>query len=157
MDGNHPKRRKDKYNPYSISKDESGRCYLLFKDGQSKKNYFEIEKPLYDLFNRFELEDLSYMNIVDRHIEQSEQTEASLNDRAVQKAETVEEIAICNITNERLHEAISKLPETQRKRLMLYYFSGLTYEQISEMEGCSFQAVAKSILAAEKRLKNLLE
>lgn len=157
MDGNHPKRRKDKCNPYSISKDESERCYLSFKDGQEKQNYFEIEKPLYDLFNRFELEDLSYMNIVDRHIEQSEQTEASLNKRAMQKAETVEDIAICNITNERLHEAISKLSEIQRKRLLLYYFLELTYEQIAEMEGCSFQAVAKSITAAEKRIKNLLE
>ncbi|WP_455758281.1 sigma factor-like helix-turn-helix DNA-binding protein [Ruminococcus champanellensis] len=38
--------------------------------------------------------------------------------------------------------------------MILYYFQGLTYEQIAEMEGCTFQAVAKSVAAAEKRLKN---
>ena len=31
----------------------------------------EIEKVLYDLFNRFELEDISYLNRVSRHIEHS--------------------------------------------------------------------------------------
>ena len=34
----------------------------------------EIEKVLYDLFNRFELEDISYLNRVSRHIEHSELT-----------------------------------------------------------------------------------
>ena len=32
----------------------------------------EIDKVLYDLFNRFELEDISYLNRVSRHIEHSE-------------------------------------------------------------------------------------
>ena len=54
----------------------------------------------------------------------------------------------------RLHRAIAKLPEIQKRRLILYYFQGLTYEQIAGMEGCTFQAVAKSVAAAEKRLKN---
>ena len=32
----------------------------------------EIEKELYKKFNSFELQDLSYMNVVDRHLEQSD-------------------------------------------------------------------------------------
>jgi RNA polymerase sigma-70 factor (ECF subfamily) len=35
MDGNHPKRRKDKYNPYSIYRNENGDCFLSFKDGKA--------------------------------------------------------------------------------------------------------------------------
>ena len=34
MDGNHPKRRKDKYDPYTISTTEDGRHWLTFLDGQ---------------------------------------------------------------------------------------------------------------------------
>lgn len=34
MDGNHPKRRKDKYNPYTIGTTEDGRHWLAFTDGQ---------------------------------------------------------------------------------------------------------------------------
>ncbi|MBD9207876.1 MAG: hypothetical protein EGQ30_00665, partial [Clostridiales bacterium] len=32
-----------------------------------------------------------------------------------------------NMRYEALHNAINKLPETQRRRLILYYFNGLTY------------------------------
>ena len=106
------------------------------------------------LFDSFELDDLSYLNEVDRHYEQSELTEASLYDRAVHRPATVEESALQSMEYAQLHRAISELPEIQKRRLILYYFQGLTYEQIAGMEGCTFQAVAKSVAAAEKRLKN---
>ena len=35
MKGNHPKRRKDKYNPYSIFESD-GKYYIEFADGQSR-------------------------------------------------------------------------------------------------------------------------
>ena len=62
-----------------------------------------------------------------------------------------------NLRYEALHRAIKQLPEVQRRRLILYYFMGLTYAQIAEKEGCTFQAIGKSISAAEKRLKKILE
>lgn len=65
--------------------------------------------------------------------------EQSLNRRAYYKAESVEDAVLRNIEYERLHRAISELPETQRRRITLYYFRGLTYEQIAEMEGCSIR------------------
>lgn len=95
MDGNHPKRRKDKYNPYTIGTTGDGRHWLTFSDGQRNRHHLEIDAAVFALFDSFELDDLSYLNEVDRH-----------------------------------------------------------YEQIAEMEGCTFQAVAKSVAAAEKRLKN---
>lgn len=153
MDGNHPKRRKDKYNPYTIYKNECGNCFLSFKDGQGVLHRFQIEQSLFSAFDQFELEDKSYLNEMDRHIEQSELTDASINVRAVQYTETVEEIVIRNLSSEKLHKAITMLPETQRHRLVLYYFFDLTYEQIAEMEGCSHPAVIKSVKAALNTLK----
>jgi len=150
MDGHHPKRRKDKYNPYTIGTTEDGRHWLTFSDGQGNRHHFEISAAVFTLFDSFELDDLSYLNEVDRHYEQSELTEASLYDRA-------EESTLQSIEYAQLHRAISELPEIQKRRLILYYFQGLTYEQIAEMEGCTFQAVAKSVAAAEKRLKNFLK
>ena len=38
MDGNHPKRRKDKYDPYTISTTEDGRHWLTFLDGQGDRH-----------------------------------------------------------------------------------------------------------------------
>lgn len=156
MDEKRPKRRKDKYNPYTLSQKED-KHYLSFRDGQGVLRELQITKELFEVLNRFELDDLSILNEWDRHIEHFEQTEQSLNRRAFFKAESVEETVLRSIEYERLHRAITQLPETQRRRLMLYYFEGLTYEQIAGMEGCTFQAVAKSVSAAEKRLKKILK
>lgn len=157
MDGNHPKRRKDKYNPYSIYRNENGDCFLSFKDGEGIEHHFQIDPTLFSMFDQFELEDLSYLNVVDRHMEQSEQSDASINERAVWKPETVEETVIRKLRNEKLHNVISKLPETQRRRLVLYYFFDLTYEQIAELEGCTHPAVMKSVKAAIRALKNFFQ
>ena len=116
----------------------------------------QITKELFEVLNRFELDDLSILNEWDRHIEHFEQTEQALNRRASFKAESVEETVLRNMEYERLHRAISELPETQRRRLTLYYFQGLTYEQIAEMEGCTIMPVKRSIDSALKKIKLFL-
>lgn len=156
MDGNHPKRRKDKYNPYTLTEKE-GKQFLSFRDGQGVLRELQITKELFEVLNRFELDDISVLNEWDRHYEHSELTEISLYNRTAMLPESVEEAVFQNLRYEALHKAIKQLPETQRRRLVLYYFAGLTYAQIAEKEGCTFQAVGKSITAAEKRLKKILE
>ena len=155
-----PKRRKDRDNPYEIFttgiNTASPHFYLSFKDSCGIKHCIEIGKALFDAFDSFELDDLSFMNEVDRHYEQSDQTEQSLNRRAVQPQESMEETVFQRLEHEALHRAIAQLPEKLRRRLVLYYFGDFTYEQIATMEGCAFQVVAKAIKAAEKNLKKLL-
>lgn len=155
-----PKRRKDKDNPYEIFtvgiETDHPQYFMRFKDGLCVEHCLEIDKALFDLLDRFELDDLVYLNQWDRHYEQSELTEAALHTRAVNCPETVEETALRNIKYRCLHRAIAALPPTQRRRLILYYFGDCTYEQIAEMEGCTFQAVGKSIAAAEQNIKKFL-
>lgn len=83
--------------------------------------------------------------------------QATLNDRAFHKPETVEDVVSRNMEYELLHRAIAKLPETQRRRLLLYFFGELTYEQIAELEGCKYQTIQGSIYAALKTLKKILK
>lgn len=42
MDGNHPKRRKDKYNPYTIGTTGDGRHWLTFSDGQGNRHLADV-------------------------------------------------------------------------------------------------------------------
>ena len=42
-----------------------------------------------------------------------------------------------------LREGVNQLPEVQKRRLQMYFFDGLTYEEIAVREGCSYQAVQK--------------
>lgn len=155
-----PKRRRDEESPYEIYtagiNTAHPRFYLFFKDGGGVKRWMEIDKTLFDAFNEFELDDLSFFNEVDRHYEKSEVTEATLNRRAAKPQESVEETVFQRVEVDKLHQAIVQLPEKQRRRLLLYYFGEFTYEQIAGMEGCSHPAVIKSISSALKKLKNFL-
>jgi RNA polymerase sigma factor (sigma-70 family) len=156
MEGNRPKRRKDKYNPYTIF-EKDGQYYISFKDGQGALHQLEISKVLYDTFDSFELSDLVYLNVVDRHIEQSEVWENTLNMRAMKKPDSMEEIVFRRLQTEKLHKAINELPEKQKKRLILHYFQELTYVEIAEREKCSTRAVEYSIHGAIQSLKNFFE
>ncbi len=122
-------------------------------DGTHTEHCLEIEKLLYEAFSQFELDDLSFFNEADRHYERSEQSEASLNRRAARHSETVEDAVFHRLECEALHSAINELPEIQRRRLILYYFGELTYEQIAEMEGCTKRAVKFSVDGAIKKIK----
>lgn len=54
---------------------------------------------------------------------------------------------------DQLHTTIGKLPDIQRRRVLLHYFGGYTYERIAEMEGCTKMAVKFSIDIAVKKLR----
>lgn len=155
MEGRQPKRRKDKYNPYEIY-EKNGKYYVSFRDGEKEYKDLEIGKNVYEAFNTFELQDVSHMNIVDRHLEQSEVWDSSLYERAIKKEESVEDTVLKKLEEERLHNAIQKLSEIQRRRLIKYYFEEMTYEQIAQEEGCSFRRVAKSVKAAIENLKKIV-
>lgn len=156
MDEKRPKRRKDKHNPYTLTQIED-KHWLSFRDGQGILHRIMIDRELFELMDRFELDDLSFLNEVDRHYEHSELTESSLYDRAAALPESVEEAVLKKLQYEALYQAIRELPEVQQRRLMLYYFQGLTYAQIAEMEGCKYQTVQESIYAALKKLKKFLK
>ena len=68
-----PKRRRDKDNPYTIFTvgihTDQPHYYLSFVDSQGVRICTEIQKELFDLLDRFELEDLSHLNEVDNHYE----------------------------------------------------------------------------------------
>ena len=57
----------------------------------------EIGKNVYEAFNTFELQDVSHMNVVDRHLEQSEIWDSSLYERIFQKEESVEDIQLTKV------------------------------------------------------------
>lgn len=156
-----PKRRRDKDNPYEIFtigiETDAARYYIRFKDGSHVEHCLEIAKELFDLLDSFELDDLSFLNEWDRHLEQSEQTEATLNARATHRRETVEEEVFRHIENEMLHRAIATLPEVQRRRLILYYFDNITYQEIADIDGCSKTAVKYTIDKALTALKKIIE
>ena len=156
MDDRHPKRRKDKYNPYALSLVD-GKCYLSFKDGQGFPHKLELDVKLYAPFDRFKLDDLSFLNEQERHLDQTELSEALLSRRVPENQATVEDAVYESLQTQALREGIRRLPEIQKRRLQMYFFDGLTYEEIAERERCSYQAVQKSVSAALKKIREFLK
>lgn len=134
MDGNHPKnkdprpkRTKDKDNPYTI-----------FTVG------LKTEHPRY------------YLQFTDGQ-HRCHSLEISWEVFALFDRFELEDTVVRQMLHKELHKAIARLPDTQRRRLVLYYFQQLTYEQIAEMEGCRYQSVQESILSAIEKLRKFFK
>ena len=153
MDGTHPNRKKDKLNPYTLSI-ENNTYYISFTDGQGIFHKMQISMELYAAFNDFELDDISLMNEASRHLTEADAGEEPLGHRIADSSEPVEDHVYRRIMFQELHKAIAQLPEIQRRRVLLYYFGGYTYEQIAQMENCTKRAVKFSVDAALKNLRD---
>ena len=154
MDGNHPNRKKDKYNPYTLSI-ENSTYYISFTDGQGIFHKQEISIELYAAFNSFELDDISWINEASRHLSELDFGEEPLSHKIADPSEPVEDHVYRRIIYRELYKAIAQLPEIQRRRVLLYYFGGYTYEQIAQMENCTKRAVKFSIDTALKNLREI--
>lgn len=144
-----PKRRRDSMNTYMIFSTGAGtddpHYYVSFRNSIGEHICLEIEKTLFDLFDRFELDDLSFMNEQDNHYERSEVTEQSLNTRAAEKQVSLDEMLMKLEERDLLHNALKQLTEVQRRRIHRYFFDGYTIKQIAEMENCKHPSVLRSI------------
>ena len=152
------KRRKSIDNPYTILYSQANdKYYINFKDVEKNVHCIEISLEIFFLFNKFELEDISYLNKYDRHLEHSHLSEFTLNKRAIKKLYCTEELAISKLVNEDIYKALIKLPIKQYRRIILFYFYNLRQNQIAKLENCSIRAVQYSLNIALKNLRKFLK
>ena len=150
-----PKRRKAKDNPYtlmSIGADSDNPRYYISFNYYGDRKCVEISKELFDVFDKYELEDISYLHKVDKYMYIS----------YIYDFETLIDMSVDTSTDEtfetvtkydELYSAIEMLTERQKRFLELYYTKGYNCREIAKMENCSFQNVAKSIQKALKKLR----
>ena len=157
-----PKRRRKADNPYRLTSiktnTEDFRYYVTFIDSTGIEQCVELTKEQFDAFDSFEKDDLREMNEIERHI-------ASYADRsdAIERGyhPGPEDVAIERVSKETeldmLRNAMLILTEVQQRRLEMYYFQKMTYQQISAVECCSINAIKKSIHSAEAGIKKYFE
>lgn len=155
-----PKRRKSKDNPYELISytDKNSKEYIVaFEDSNGEYRKIKVSKRIFIEFNQFELDDLKEMNEYDRHVEHSILYEGTVMNRLLNKVLSVEEQVEVNNRNKKLQETIERLSEKERKRIILVFYYGITEEQIARIEGCSQQAISKSITSSLKKIKKFLK
>jgi RNA polymerase sigma-70 factor (ECF subfamily) len=141
-------------NPYTLREEATGgipRYFVSFVDGEGIHRETEVSRPVYREFERFIRIERNLIRWNERHVEQSELTEETLNARAAKPQKSLEETVFDSERDEKLRQTIKQLPDIQRRRFVLYHEFGFTYQQIAEMEGCTKRAVKGSVdLAVEK-------
>jgi RNA polymerase sigma factor, sigma-70 family len=90
---------------------------------------------------------LDYMDFID------ELTDTAMNYPPQKNAA---DLVIEKESHERLHAAINALSKIQRKRLLLYFMDGMTYQKIADLEGVNQSAIGQSITRSLKKLKEIL-
>lgn len=133
------------------------RYYVSFADGQATPHEVEVSRPVYLEFLSFVKIECSLGHWNERHREHSELTDETLHRRALRPPKSVEDTTLDSLRSEQLRLAVESLAAIQRRRFVLYHEFGLTYEQIAKMEGCTFQAVAKTVKSAEATVKKFIQ
>lgn len=153
----HKKRNKDKYNPYTLEVDETNEIYtVIFKDSNNIEQRIVVTKEIYDAFDKFELEDISQIHKIRKHIEHNEVYEETLFHKSIVSSMSVEEKIEQKILYEELKETINELNDIQKRRLKKYYFDNMTFEEIAKEEHCTKRAVKFSVdIALEKISKKI--
>jgi RNA polymerase sigma-70 factor (ECF subfamily) len=150
----------DNTNPYTLRteiREGITHYYVSFSDGQAVPRETEVSRPVYLEFLRFVKIERNLRRFDERHLEYSELTDETLYARAANPPKSVEETVFDSERDERLRQAIAKLPEVGRRRFVLHHEFGLTYEQIAKMEGCSKVSAFRSVNRAEEKIRELMK
>ncbi len=122
----HLNRNKDKYNPYTLDIDVKNSTYIVeFKDVNNIIHKVEVSEKVYEAFDKFELEDISQIHKIRKHIERNEVYEETLFHKSIDVSISVEEQVENKILHEELKDAINKLNDVQRRRIKKYFFEKL--------------------------------
>lgn len=153
-----PIRNKSEDNPYTLNFDEYKKVYTVeFVDNKRKFHKIEISEKVYRAFDKFELEDVSQEHKYRSHIEHSDLCEESLYSRSSVKPLSIEEEIENKLINEELISAINRLSDAQKRRIKMYYFDGLTQQEIADKEHTSIRAIQYTLNDALKKLKEILK
>ena len=158
---NRPKRRKDKDNPYSLNFKENN-YVVSFKTVKNEYKEVKVSEEVFKAFDKFELEDISQLHKVDKHIDMrvidnTEYMDIILFNNALNDEISIAEQIENKILQEELKKAILELSEVQKRRVIKYYFENKTLQKISEEEGCSITSVKESLDSSINKLRKKLK
>ena len=158
---NRPKRRKDKDNPYSLDFKENN-YVVSFKTVKNEYKEVKVSEEVFKAFDKFELEDISQLHKVDKHIDMrvidnTEYMDIILFNNALNDEISIAEQIENKILQEELKKAILELSEVQKRRVIKYYFENKTLQKIAEEEGCSIVSVKESLDSSINKLRKKLK
>jgi len=161
--GQRPKRRKSKDNPYTLGYNDNENIYVVsFIDVRNERQEIEVSESVFSAFDRFELEDISQLHKIDKHIdlrriENDEYTDSLLYNHVKYNSKSLEEEVAEKILLDEIKEAMNLLTETQKRRIKMYYFEDMNFKEIAKFEKCDESSVRESIYKGIEKIKKILK
>ena len=134
----------------------NGAYYVRFHDSNQVLQETKVTKGQFAAFLKSAAQAKKERNEMDRHIEQSLQTDVSLHNRMLDPDESLEDRIIRKAEIERLRESYRFLTEIQWRRLYQYFYEEQSYEQIAKAENVHHSSVEDSIRIALETLGKIL-
>ena len=158
---NRPKRRKDKDNKL-VNDFKENNYVVSFKTVKNEYKEVKVSEEVFKAFDKFELEDISQLHKVDKHIDMrvidnTEYMDIILFNNALNDEISIAEQIENKILQEELKKAILELSEVQKRRVIKYYFENKTLQKIAEEEGCSITSVKESLDSSINKLRKKLK
>ena len=129
---------------------------ITYKTANGNRVCVEVSTPVKELLEQSDRQIRSQRRQDRRHLDYMDfidgLTDAAMNDPQADTADLVMKLE----SYRQLYAAVNKLPETQRRRLLLHFVDSLTYRQIAKLEGVNPFAVSHSIKRALLQLQKYL-
>lgn len=127
---------------------------IVYKTADGKRVRLEVSAEVRDLLARSDRQIRSQRRQDKRR--HTEYADGITDTTGVLPHEDFADLIIRLDRHKRLHAAIGRLSEAQRRRLILHYFGGLTHGQIAKLDGVAPMTVTDSIHQARKKLRKML-
>ena len=129
---------------------------ITYKTANGNRICVEVSTPVKELLEQSDRQIRSQRRQDRRHLDYVDfiggLTDAAMNHPQADAADLVMKME----SYRQLYTAIGKLPEAQRRRLLLHFVDNLTYRQIAKLEKVDFRTVGRSIERALVQLQKYL-
>jgi RNA polymerase sigma factor (sigma-70 family) len=129
---------------------------ITYKTANGNRICVEVSTPVKELLEQSDRQIRSQRRQDRRHLDYMDfidgLTDAAMNYSQADAADLVMKME----SYRQLYTAIGKLPEVQRRRLLLHFVDNLTHRQIAELEGVDRGSVGRSIKHALIQLQKYL-
>lgn len=129
---------------------------ITYKTASGNKICVEVSTPVKELLEQSDRQIRSQRRQDRRHLDYMDFI-GGLSDAAMNRPQEDAADLIMKMESYRqLYAAIGKLPEVQRRRLLLHFVDNLTYRQIATLEKVDFRTVGRSVVRALVQLQKYL-
>ena len=147
----------DSYTLEYININGKNKYYISFKDSVEQDCKIEIEKEIFDAYMNSRKAYTKIKNEKSRHLEHFPLTDIEIYRRSFYPSKTTEEIAIKNIENEKVNEAMKQLTDVQTRRIELHIINKITIREVARMENVQKKQIEKSLHLGLKKIRKILK